>query len=70
MHVAMTAPTTMAATTNPLARLGVGVAMVPAAMTAAAHRARSVFLIESSISMLFCSAVSQCGTLMKIKALS
>jgi hypothetical protein len=43
----------MAATTNPLARLGVGVAIVPAAMTAAAHRARNIFLTDSSILKLF-----------------
>jgi hypothetical protein len=44
----MTAPTTIAATTSPLARLGVGAAIVPAAITAAAHKARYVFLIDFS----------------------
>jgi|GEM_PF-3857504 hypothetical protein len=58
----------MAATTNPLARLGVGLAIVPAAMTTAAIRARSVFLIESSMLTTIYMNARQRNALIKIKA--
>jgi hypothetical protein len=53
MTVARTVATTMAATVAAFAWLGVGAAMVPAAITVAALRARSVFLIKSSIITFF-----------------
>jgi hypothetical protein len=58
----------MAATTAPFAWLGVGAAIVPAAMTVAALRASSVFLIESSMLSIIYMAARQRNALIKIKA--